>query len=128
MKTVVLLGAILLSAQVVADTQAQIEEEILQDLKRVAMFQEDPNPSRRAFVASQTGSPSMEMLSATVAAASYQVPRDNIEAQALGVAGALSMSRLTPMEQAWQQMEYEKAWDKALDPIMDMIWSYWPPQ
>ncbi|WID41990.1 hypothetical protein [Pseudomonas phage ZQG1] len=128
MKAIILLGAFLLSTQVVADTQAQIEEEILQDLKRAAMFQEDPNPGRRAFVASQTGGQSMEMLSATVAAASYQVPRGNIEAQALGVAGALSMSRLTPMEQVWQQMEYEKAWDKALDPIMDMIWSQYPPQ
>lgn len=40
-----------------ADTAAQIEEEILQDLLRAEV--QDPDPGRRAFVASQTSTPEL---------------------------------------------------------------------
>lgn len=67
MKALLLMA--LVSTGVLADTAAQIEEEILQGLLR-AEAEFDPEPGRRAFMASHTGIPALEVSQAPIQVAS----------------------------------------------------------
>lgn len=117
MRIAILVSLMAFGSLALADTAATIEEEILADLKRVSI--DDPSPGRRAFVASQLGSAT----SATQLVTVVQVSAPIVTVRSVGYDSGFHLDARNPLIAAQQQVELEKAWDKALDPIVQQIWN-----